>query len=47
MNRALRIITFTLFGRVKIKPIYKDFKIPNVTNILFMEIRKHMFKLKK
>ena len=35
MNRALRIITFAPFGRVHIKPIYRDFKVLNVTNILY------------
>ena len=46
MNRALRIITFAPFGRVNIKPIYRDFKVLNVTNTLFLETSKHMFKLK-
>ena len=47
LNRDLRIMTFAPFGRIDIKPIYKDLYILDVSGIFILETSKFMFKLKK
>ena len=46
INRAIRIITFAPFGRIDLEPLYKDLKILDVKNTLFLETSKFMFKFK-
>ena len=46
MNRVVRIMTFAPFGRVDLKPIYKDLQLLDVKNTFFLETSKFMFKLK-
>ena len=46
INRALRIMTFAPFGRIDLKPIYRELKVLDVKDTLFLETSKHMFKLK-
>ena len=46
INRSLRIMTFAPFGRIDMKPIFKDLKILDVKNTLFLETSKYMFKVK-
>ena len=46
INRALRIMTFAPFGRVDLKPIYRELKVLDIKDTLILETSKHMFKLK-
>jgi len=39
-------MTFAPFGRIDLKPIFKDLKILDVKNTLFLETSKYMFKVK-
>lgn len=46
INRAVRIMTFAPFGRIDLKPIYKELKILDIKSTLFLETGKFMFKVK-
>ena len=39
-------MTFAPFGRIDLKPIYRELKVLDVKDTLFLENSKHMFKLK-
>ena len=39
-------MTFAPFGRIDLKPIYRELKVLDVKDTLFLETSKHMFKLK-
>ena len=46
INRAVRIMTFAPFGRVDLKPIYKELGVLDVKNTFRLETSKFMFKVK-
>jgi len=46
INRVVRIITFAPFGRIDLKPIYKDLQLLDVRDTFFLETSKFMFKVK-
>ena len=39
-------MTFAPFGRVDLKPIYRELKVLDIKDTLILETSKHMFKLK-
>ncbi len=47
MNRALRIITFSPFGNIDIKPLYDCLKIIDVETTFLLETGKFIYKNKK
>ena len=46
ISRAIRIMTFAPFGRVDLKPLYRDLEILDVKNTFLLETSKFMFKVK-
>ena len=46
INRAIRIMTFAPFGRIDLKPIYKELGVLDVKNTFFLETGKFMFRVK-
>ena len=47
INRAIRIMTFTPFGRVDLDPLYKCLNILDVDKVKYFETSKFLYKLKK
>ena len=47
MNRAARIITFSPFGHIDMKPIYECLEILDLKNAFLLETSKFVFKQKK
>ena len=47
INRAVRIMTFTPFGRIDLDPIYSFLMILDVEQVFYLETCKFMFKSKK
>ena len=47
MNRAARIITFSPFGHIDMKPIYECLEILDLKNAFLLETSKFIFKQKK
>ena len=46
INRAVRIIAFAPFGRVDLKPIYKEIRLLDVKSTFYLETAKFMYKTK-
>ena len=47
MNKALKIMTFSPFGRIDIKPLYDYLKILDIQSIFSLETGKFVFKEKR
>ena len=47
MNKALKIMTFSPFGRIDIKPLYDCLKILDIQSIFSLETGKFVFKEKR
>ena len=46
INRAVRIMTFTPFGRIDLAPLYECLKILDVDQVNYLETSKFLYKLK-
>ena len=46
INRAVRIMTFTPFGRIDLNPLYNFLSILNLDNVRYFETSKLLYKLK-
>ena len=44
INRAIRIMSFAPFGRIDLKPIYKEFRLLDLDQIFTLESAKFMYK---
>ena len=44
IHRAIRIMSFAPFGRIDLKPIYKEFKLLDLDQIFSLESAKFMYK---